>query len=530
MAVLHPFFRQHSVPRLEAEWQRLPAHVPHAPASWCPPETFRRRWTQPAVQWDLPPSRAQPRPSHPVACDFRLGPDGTFGHGPLGPGFAPRRIEPFPRLEGPERLERPERARAVSEGPQRFVVRELEPQRVRSEVTATLDLLSACALKPPAGHAAVAQALLAVSQPELCKAPVEVAQTLEAAPPTPGPSPWSGSTTPSPKKSPSDTRSLRLSPSSSAGFPGSFVLRRKSAEEDSNMRPKMEHFAGHSATHGRMARLRPQQQQACKVGRGLSEPGTNADGTSQPTSPDVCDKLSPVPHSLSPPLSAPFSPDDLGFAPRACRADAGTQTGTPQGRQHWQHQLLAGTPPQSARQKQPLRTLQDEWNMRNLPACISALAVKEEEPEQQHCLRKLEVRVAPCWRNDRSLKSDTSSLQVSSTQSPSSFSADVFSGDGGDQGNKRHSLADSFSSLSSPLDLSSTWKELETSPLAEEVGKLPLEELQKRAETLTQKLQRRERQCLALREALESCNSQFRHALGGSPTMFCTKASETWDR
>ena len=199
----------------------------------------------------------------------------------------------------------------------------------------------------------------------------------------------------------------------------------------------------------------------------------------------------------------------------ACRADAGTQTGTPQGRQHRQHQLLAGTPPQSARQKQPLRTLQDEWNMRNLPACISALAVKEEEPEQQHCLRKLEVRVAPCWRNDRSLKSDTSSLQVSSTQSPSSFSADVFSGDGGDQGNKRHSLADSFSSLSSPLDLSSTWKdcchtetcfqgckdpqvagckwqELETSPLAEEVGKLPLEELQKRAETLTQKLQRRD--------------------------------------
>jgi len=146
----------------------------------------------------------------------------------------------------------------------------------------------------------------------------------------------------------------------------------------------------------------------------------------------------------------------------------------------------------------------------DVAACSLTMDASE---NQKHYFRKLQMRVAPCWRSDESLKeSEHSSLQLSSTQSPSTAENDL--------GNRR-TPADSFSSLSSPLDHSSVLKEdADFSPMkvvqkaGEHRSPLGLGALQKRAETLTQKLQRRERQCIALREALERCNHQFRKALG----------------
>ena len=75
----------------------------------------------------------------------------------------------------------------------------------------------------------------------------------------------------------------------------------------------------------------------------------------------------------------------------------------------------------------------------------------EDSISNRCCLRKLEMRIARCWRNDDSLReSDHSSLQVSSTQSPST--------EGHEQANRPTPL-DSFSSLSSPLDHSSVLKD-----------------------------------------------------------------------
>ena len=129
------------------------------------------------------------------------------------------------------------------------------------------------------------------------------------------------------------------------------------------------------------------------------------------------------------------------------RADAETQTTPPSAER---------TP--SSRKSRPMapRILQGAlWSKSgNLPACVSALAMRDEVQDSisnRCCLRKLEMRIAPCWRNDDSLReSDHSSLQVSSTQSPST--------EGHEQGNRRTPL-DSFSSLSSPLDHSSVLKD-----------------------------------------------------------------------
>ena len=134
---------------------------------------------------------------------------------------------------------------------------------------------------------------------------------------------------------------------------------------------------------------------------------------------------------------------------KAKRADAETQTTNVD-----IPSPLERTPNSRSRHPMAPRMLQGVWSKNgNLPACVSALAMREAEESisNRFCLRKLEMRIAPCWRNDDSLReSEHSSLQVSSTQSPST--------EPNEQGNRRTPL-DSFSSLSSPLDHSSVLKE-----------------------------------------------------------------------
>ncbi|CAE7039167.1 unnamed protein product [Symbiodinium natans] len=215
---------------------------------------------------------------------------------------------------------------------------------------------------------------------------------------------------------------------------------------------------------------------------------------------------------------------------QVCRIDAGTQT-TCERKLSDERRL---------RDDIAVGSLEDEvlWSRsRNLPACISALAIQGEAAvgavgSQTHCLRKLEVRVASCWRHSdgqqaSSLKgSEHSSLQLSSTQSPSSAQENLCSeGSVGGRHRLQHTPCNSLSSVSSPLENSSLLKDLDAASPAwdrmrDDVAKLPVEDLQRRAEALTQKLQHREHQCMVLREALEACNHHFRHALepkrGGS--------------
>ena len=88
---------------------------------------------------------------------------------------------------------------------------------------------------------------------------------------------------------------------------------------------------------------------------------------------------------------------------------------------------------------------------------------EEESEDHKYCLRKLEMRVAPCWQGDESFKeSEHSSLQVSSTQSPSTAEHEL--------GNRRTPM-DSFSSLSSPLDHSSVLKDCKKGDLVVSVCK-----------------------------------------------------------
>lgn len=128
------------------------------------------------------------------------------------------------------------------------------------------------------------------------------------------------------------------------------------------------------------------------------------------------------------------------------KADAETQTshGSHVGGQSPGEQ----TPPRRLRQSLAPRML--ALSQRGiLPACVSALAMREEtEAHNRCCLRKLEMRVAPCWRDEQGFKeAEHSSLQVSSTQSPST------------ENDRRRTPLDSFSSLSSPLDHSSILKD-----------------------------------------------------------------------
>ena len=148
-----------------------------------------------------------------------------------------------------------------------------------------------------------------------------------------------------------------------------------------------------------------------------------------------------------------------------CRIDAGTQTASSERQSSDDGRL---------RDEIAADTLEDEvlWlRSRNLPACISALAIQDEataNQSQSHCLRKLEVRVASCWRQPSghrsSLKgSEHSSLQLSSTQSPTSTAARENIGSEGsatDRCRLQHTPTDSFSSVSSPLDSMSLLKDV----------------------------------------------------------------------
>ena len=128
------------------------------------------------------------------------------------------------------------------------------------------------------------------------------------------------------------------------------------------------------------------------------------------------------------------------------KADAETQTSHGS---HGQSPGLEQTPPRRLRQSLAPRML--ALSQRGiLPACVSALAMREEtEAHNRYCLRKLEMRIAPCWQDEQGFKeADHSSLQVSSTQSPST-----------DENDRRRTPLDSFSSLSSPLDHSSILKD-----------------------------------------------------------------------
>lgn len=300
------------------------------------------------------------------------------------------------------------------------------------------------------------------------------------------------------RKSPSSVRS----PTSSVAFPGSFVLRQSTPPEsqEAKVDAQEQGSKGHiSSCHA-------------KNGHVPSEPRPWPNSIPD----EIGDsKLSPVPLSPSSSAFASFSPGDIDFGRKdlaksaeVMRADAETQTTPPSAER---------TPSRKNRPMAPRapRMLQDAlWSKSgNLPACVSALAMRDELEDSisnRCCLRKLEMRIAPCWRNDDSLReSDHSSLQVSSTQSPST--------EGHEQANRPTPL-DSFSSLSSPLDHSSVLKDVENiSPVADkitrrDVEKLPMDELRKRANTLTQKLERREQQCMALREALQNCKNRW-HAL-----------------
>ena len=152
-----------------------------------------------------------------------------------------------------------------------------------------------------------------------------------------------------------------------------------------------------------------------------------------------------------------------------CRIDAGTQT-TCERKLSDERRL---------RDDIAVGSLEDEvlWSRsRNLPACISALAIQGEAAvgavgSQTHCLRKLEVRVASCWRHSdgqqaSSLKgSEHSSLQLSSTQSPSSAQENLCSeGSVGGRHRLQHTPCNSLSSVSSPLENSSLLKDTWADP------------------------------------------------------------------
>lgn len=131
------------------------------------------------------------------------------------------------------------------------------------------------------------------------------------------------------------------------------------------------------------------------------------------------------------------------------RSDAATQT-------------IAESPPSvektpiSRRRPMAPRLLQGTlWRGGHLPACASALAIREDDSTSNRCLRKLEMRIAPCWRGDSLRDSEHSSLQVSSTQSPSTEEYERHS----DENRRTPPSFSSFSSLSSPLDHSSVLKD-----------------------------------------------------------------------
>jgi len=302
------------------------------------------------------------------------------------------------------------------------------------------------------------------------------------------------------KKSPSSFRST-----SSIAFPGSFVLRqpqesRKDVDAE-GMLPFLPKPSGEPVVTGDDGLDEQEQTAAAHSGCCARSPNRSPD--------EIGDfKLSPVPVSPSSSAFASFSPGDIDFGQReperveVVKADAETQTshGSHVGGQSPGEQ----TPPRRLRQSLAPRML--ALSQRGiLPACVSALAMREEtEAHNRCCLRKLEMRVAPCWRDEQGFKeAEHSSLQVSSTQSPST------------ENDRRRTPLDSFSSLSSPLDHSSILKEVENiRPQTEnitqkDVEKLPVDELRKRAGALTQKLQRREQQCIALRAALENCNNRW---------------------
>lgn len=302
------------------------------------------------------------------------------------------------------------------------------------------------------------------------------------------------------KKSPSSVRS----PTSSIAFPGSFVLRQSAPPESQEANVDAQALSQlNSEEQGSKGHISTCQ---AKNGPVPSEPRPWPNSIPD----EIGDsKLSPVPLSPSSSAFASFSPGDIDFgqkdlakAAEVMRADAETQTTPPSAER---------TPSSKSRPRTPHMLQGALWSKSgNLPACVSALAMRDEVEDSisnRCCLRKLEMRIAPCWRNDDSLReSDHSSLQVSSTQSPST--------EGHEQG-KRRSPLDSFSSLSSPLDHSSVLKDVENiSPVADkitrrDVEKLPVDELRKRAKTLTQKLERREQQCMALREALQKCKNRW---------------------
>jgi len=306
------------------------------------------------------------------------------------------------------------------------------------------------------------------------------------------------------KKSPSSFRST-----SSIVFPGSFVLRQpRESRKDGDgegMLPFLPKQSGEPVVTGDDGSDEQEQTAAAHSGLCARSPNRSPD--------EIGDfKLSPVPISPSSSAFASFSPGDIDFGQReperveVVKADAETQTSHGSHGSHGggQSPVLEQTPPRRLRQSLAPRML--ALSQRGiLPACVSALAMREEtEAHNRCCLRKLEMRIAPCWRDEQGFKeAEHSSLQVSSTQSPST------------ENDRRRTPLDSFSSLSSPLDHSSILKEVENiRPQTEnitqkDVEKLPVDELRKRAGALTQKLQRREQQCIALRAALENCNNRW---------------------
>jgi len=158
-----------------------------------------------------------------------------------------------------------------------------------------------------------------------------------------------------------------------------------------------------------------------------------------------------------------------------------------------------------------------------LPACISALSLCEERESAGalHCLRHLELRLAPCWQDLgaltlRSESSDQGSLQISHlTQSPASDADQAL-----DCGKGRCSIGTnprtghtSLSSVPSPLDSNSPDHVLNATqdvalPQSEGPAALAMQELlvklQRRAEELNEKLQCSQQECNMLRSALET--------------------------
>jgi len=190
-----------------------------------------------------------------------------------------------------------------------------------------------------------------------------------------------------------------------------------------------------------------------------------------------------------------------------------------------------------------------EASKRKLPATISALALHEDENSptggEHHSLRRLELRVAPCWRDAENwspqgaVAADQGSLQLSPL-TPSSPARSTHSGSSsGHRGARSNGLCgDScsrsqrsvsqtcLSSVPSPLNPSGTpqasspddtstvqSKGNDDTSVTSSSSKTTalLSTLRWRAAVLNQRLLRREQQCLALREALETCNGPEEH-------------------